>query len=82
MIEASTVRKAENEAEVRGEIRGLAKGRAEGKAEGLEKGIEQGIERRNQEIALRMLQQKLDETLIRQVTRMSEDQLLKLKSNR
>ena len=73
MIEASTVKKAEQEAEARG----IEKGRAEGKVEGLAEGEARALER----TAIKMLQQSLDETLIKQVTGLSTDQLLRLKSN-
>ena len=67
---------------------GIEKGRKEGREEGIEKGIEQGIEKgiekgatkKLEEIAINMLKQNLDNSLISSVTGLSTDEVLKLKN--
>jgi len=49
-------------------------------ARGVEKGIEKGAEQKSQEIATRMLQQKLDLQLISSVTGLSVDDIVTLKN--
>ena len=65
MIEANTLKKAENKA------------REEGIAViGETRGIEKGIEK----VAISMLKQKIDDSLIQSVTGFSQDELNKLKN--
>ena len=67
MIEANTLKKAENKA------------REEGIAViGETRGIEKGIEK----VAISMLKQKIDDSLIQSVTGFSQDELNKLKNKR
>ena len=49
-------------------------------AKGVEKGREEGREERNIEVAIKMLKQNLDDSLISSVTGLSNEQLLKLKN--
>ena len=67
-IEANTLKKAES--------KGIAKGREEGISIGVTRGIEKGIEK----TAIFMLQEKLDDSLIKSVTGFSQDDLDKLKN--
>ncbi len=46
--------------------------------EGIEKGIEKGIEQRSSQVAINMLQQKCDYTLISSVTGLSYDEVMNL----
>ncbi len=64
MIEANTLKKAENKA------------REEGIVIGETRGIEKGIEK----VAISMLKQKIDDSLIQSVTGFSQDELDKLKN--
>lgn len=52
--------------------KGLIMGKAEGKSEGIEIGLERA--------AINMLKQKLDDSLIKQVTGLTSEQLAKLKN--
>ena len=64
MIEANTLKKAENKA------------REEGIVIGETRGIEKGIDK----VAISMLKQKIDDSLIQSVTGFSQDELDKLKN--
>ena len=59
---------------------GEAKGRQEGIIIGEARGIEKGIEKEKIAIALNMLKQQLDDSVISSVTGLSIDEILKLKS--
>ena len=71
MIEASTVKKAEEKAEARGEARGKVEGKAEGKAE---ENIRVKIE-----IAKNLLSQNIDINTISTATGLSIAEIEKLK---
>ena len=51
-----------------------------GREEGIEKGREEGVEKRTTEIAINMLKEKLDDSLIKSVTGLSQDDLDRLKN--
>ncbi|MHA7877439.1 MAG: hypothetical protein ACX93T_00770 [Bacteroidota bacterium] len=69
--------------EQRSEQRGLQKGRQEGiqqgKQEGIQQGRQEGIEKRNIEIARNMLSEGLAFNLVRKLSGLSEEVLMKLK---
>jgi hypothetical protein len=65
MIEANTLKKAENKAREEGIV-------VIGEIKGIEKGIEK--------VAISMLKQKIDDSLIQSVTGFSQDELNKLKN--
>ena len=69
MIEANTLKKAENKAREEGEAKGKEEGIAIGETRGIEK------------VAISMLKQKIDDSLIQSVTGFSQDELNKLKNN-
>lgn len=71
-IEANTLKKAAAEA--------LAEGISIGKQEGISIGETKGIERRNIEVAINMIKQKLDDKLISSVTGLTLEEILKLKN--
>jgi predicted transposase/invertase (TIGR01784 family) len=72
MIEANTLKKAENKAREEGIGIGEAIGIKKGREEGREEGIEQ--------VAISMLKQKLDNSLIKSVTGFSQETIDKLKN--
>jgi predicted transposase/invertase (TIGR01784 family) len=72
MIEANTLKKAENKAREEGIGIGEAIGIKKGREEGREEGIEQ--------VAISMLKQKLDDSLIKSVTGFSQETIDKLKN--
>jgi predicted transposase/invertase (TIGR01784 family) len=59
---------------------GLEKGKAEGLEEGLEKGKAEGLREGVNKTVINMLKQNLSTDLIRQVTGLTEDEILKLKN--
>jgi predicted transposase/invertase (TIGR01784 family) len=71
-IEANTLKKAAAEA--------LAEGISIGKQEGIYIGEAKGIEKRNIEVAINMIKQKLDNKLISSVTGLTLEEILKLKN--
>jgi predicted transposase/invertase (TIGR01784 family) len=71
-IEANTLKKATAEA--------LAEGISIGKQEGISIGETKGIEKRNIEVAINMIKQKLDDKLISSVTGLTLEEILKLKN--
>ena len=71
-IEANTLKKAAAEA--------LAEGISIGKQEGIYIGEAKGIEKRNIEVAINMIKQKLDDKLISSVTGLTLEEILKLKN--
>ena len=68
----------------RGLLEGLAKGRQEGIAEGRQEGIaegrQEGMEKGMELVAHNMLKENMNIALISQVTGLSQDHILKLKS--
>ena len=68
------------DAEAKGLERGIEKGVEKGIEKGIERGIEQGIESRNLEVAINMLNKKLDISLIEAVTGLTETEIIKLKN--
>ena len=64
----------------RGLLEGLAKGRQEGIAEGRQEGMEKGMEKGMELVAHNMLKENMNIALISQVTGLSQDHILKLKS--
>lgn len=71
-IEANTLKKAAAEA--------LAEGISIGKQEGISIGEVKGIEKRNIEVAINMIKQKLDDKLISSVTGLTLEEILKIKN--
>ena len=57
----------------------IAEATEEGYNKGHEKGIEQGIEQKNNEIAKKMLDKKLDITTIEEITGLTKEEIMKLK---
>ena len=58
---------------------GYNNGHEKGYNEGIKKGIEQGIEQKNNEIAKKMLDKKLDITTIEEITGLTKEEIMKLK---
>ena len=58
------------------------KAKEEGIAEGIFIGEAKGIERRNIEVAINMIKQKLDNKLISSVTGLTLEEILKLKNKK
>ena len=71
-IEANTLKKAAAEA--------LAEGISIGKQEGISIGEVKGIEKRNIEVVINMIKQKLDDKLISSVTGLTLEEILKIKN--
>ena len=75
-IEANTLKKATEKAL----SEGISIGKQEGISIGEARGIEKGIEKRNLEVAINMLKQKLDDKLISSVTGLNLGEIAKLKN--
>ena len=69
-------------AEARGEARGITKGKIEGIAEGIEQGMKDGETKQKIAIAKNLLAQNIDANIIAAVTRLSLQDIGKLKSGK
>ena len=85
----SIVHKWFKEGKQEGKMEGFQEGIQRGKMEGIQEGMQKGIQRGKMEgiqegiltVAKRMLKEKQDPDFIAQVTGLSKQQVLKLKSN-
>ena len=59
---------------------GLQKGLQKGRQEGMEKGLQKGVEKGRRQVALSMLQKKLDISFISSVTGLSAEEIETLKN--
>jgi predicted transposase/invertase (TIGR01784 family) len=78
-IETNTLKKTREKSLAEGEAKGREEGRKEGREEGREEGITIGENRGIEKVAISMLKQKIDASLIQSVTGFSQNELNKLK---
>jgi flagellar biosynthesis/type III secretory pathway protein FliH len=78
-IEANTLKKAESKGRAAGLEQGIQQGIKQGIEKGIEQGIEKGIELRNQQIAINMLKENVNDKIISSATGLALEKIIKLK---
>ena len=67
-----------HDTELYGYNRGIRKGKKEGKKEGIEQGKKEGIIAAKEEDAINMYKEKIDISIIAKVTKLSEEEIVKI----